>query len=114
MKPILFLLLTTLLFLTSCADNKKVIVSAEESIYLTPEIMCGTVEFTDGCGPKTDTLIRFGLALIHHMTYEDAAYTFDKVIESDPDCFWGHWGKAMTFIHPLWPDVPTEDQMKMG
>lgn len=99
--------------LAACAD-KKVVVSAEKSLFLTPEVMCGTVEFTDGCGPKTDTLIRFGLALIHHMTYDDAAYTFDQVIGADPDCFWGHWGKAMTYIHPLWPDVPSEEQMESG
>ncbi len=32
----------------------------------------------------------------------------------DPDCFWGHWGKAMTFIHPLWPDVPSSSRMTQG
>ena len=48
------------------------------------------------------------------MTYEDAEYTFDKVIELDKDCFWGHWGKAMTYIHPVWPDVPSEERMDRG
>lgn len=114
MKLIFFPLLTLVILLTSCTEKKATVTVEAQSPYLTPEIMCGTVEFTDGCGPKTDTLIRFGLALIHHMTYEDAAYTFDKVIEADPDCFWGHWGKAMTFIHPLWPDVPSDEQMDMG
>lgn len=100
------------LFLISCTGKKDT--ADAQNIYLTPEIMCGTVQFTDGCGEKTDTLIRFGLALIHHMTYEDAAYTFDQVIKNDPDCFWGPWGKAMTYIHPLWPDAPTEEQMESG
>ena len=76
--------------------------------------MCGTVQFTDGCGEKTDTLIRFGIALIHHMTYEDAGYNFDQVIKKDPDCFWGYWGKAMAYIHPLWPDVLSETEMESG
>ena len=111
MKP--FLSLSAFIILFACAD-KKVTINTVPSKYLTPEVMCGTVEFTDGCGAKTDTLIRFGLALIHHMTYEDAAYTFDQVIASDPDCFWGHWGKAMTYIHPLWPDQPTPEQMQSG
>ena len=97
---------------TSCSDQKKVEVN--ENAYLTPDILCGTVQFTDGCSPELDTLISFGFALIHHMTYEDAEYTFDKVIEKDPDCFWGHWGKAMTYIHPVWPDVPTEKRMQKG
>ena len=114
MKPILFPLLAAMLLVYACAEKKETVTVEAESPYLTPETMCGTVEFTDGCGPKTDTLIRFGLALIHHMTYEDAAYTFDKVIETDPDCFWGHWGKAMTFIHPLWPDAPSEEQLNLG
>jgi hypothetical protein len=76
--------------------------------------MCGTVQFSDGCSPKLDTLIGFGIALIHHMTYDDAEYTFNKVIESDKDCFWGYWGKAMTYIHPLWPDIPDEKTLNDG
>ena len=83
-------------------------------VYLTPDIMCGTVQFEDGCGQAVDSLIRFGLALIHHMTYDDAEMVFQQVIDQDPDCFWGHWGKAMTFIHPLWPDQPSEDKLKRG
>jgi tetratricopeptide (TPR) repeat protein len=48
------------------------------------------------------------------MTYDDAEYTFNKVIESDKDCFWGYWGKAMTYIHPLWPDIPDEKTLNDG
>ena len=99
------------LFSLSCSDQK---VSDVQRAYLTPEIMCGTVQFSDGCSPKLDTLIGFGIALIHHMTYEDAEYTFNKVIETDPDCFWGYWGKAMTYVHPLWPDVPDKDVLNDG
>ena len=92
------------LILVSCSkeENKNV-----ERSFLTPETLCGTVTFKDGCSPKLDTLISFGFALLHHMTYDDAEYTFNKVIESDPDCFWGYWGKAMSYIHPLWPDAPS-------
>jgi tetratricopeptide (TPR) repeat protein len=113
MKSTKFLLLvTTWMLLNSCTDKKT---SPEtQNIYLTPSVMCGTVQFTDGCGPASDTLIRFGLALLHHMTYEDARYTFEQLIEKDPDCFWGYWGKAMSYIHPLWPDMPTEQEMESG
>jgi len=111
MKPILFFVLPLLLS-TSC--KQKDIAETSQSIFLTPEVMCGTVQFTDGCGEKTDTLIRFGIALIHHMTYEDAAYNFEQVIKKDPDCFWGYWGKAMSYIHPLWPDVLSEAEMESG
>ena len=77
-------------------------------------VMCGTVQFTDGCSPSIDSLIQFGLALIHHMTYDDAEYNFNKVIKRDPDCFWGHWGRAMTYIHPVWPDQPPKERMRRG
>jgi hypothetical protein len=100
-----------ILFSLSCSDQK---VSETQKIYLTPDIMCGTVQFSDGCSPKLDTLIAFGIALIHHMTYDDAEYTFNKVIELDKDCFWGYWGKAMTYIHPLWPDIPDEKTLSDG
>jgi hypothetical protein len=96
----------------SCQENK--VSSVQQRDYLTPEIMCGTVQFADGCSPKLDTLIGFGIALIHHMTYEDAEHTFSKVIEMDPDCFWGYWGKAMTYVHPLWPDIPSKDLLNDG
>ncbi|MBP1683740.1 MAG: hypothetical protein H6Q27_1307, partial [Ignavibacteriaceae bacterium] len=95
----------------SCSDQK---VSDTQKTYLTPDIMCGTVQFSDGCSPKLDTLVAFGIALIHHMTYDDAEYTFNKVIELDKDCFWGYWGKAMTYIHPLWPDIPDSKMLNDG
>jgi tetratricopeptide (TPR) repeat protein len=98
-------------FFITCSDQK---VSEAQKTYLTPDIMCGTVQFSDGCSPKLDTLIAFGIALIHHMTYDDAEYTFNKVIELDKDCFWGYWGKAMTYIHPLWPDIPDEKTLNDG
>lgn len=107
------LCIPVILLLVSCQE-KKVSDAEMQRAFLSPDILCGTVQFTDGCGASTDSLIRFGLALIHHMTYEDAAYTFSNVIEKDPDCFWGYWGKSMTYIHPLWPDVPSEKEMEDG
>jgi len=109
--PLVVLIFISFLFSLSCSDQK---VSESQKTYLTPDIMCGTVQFSDGCSPKLDTLIAFGIALIHHMTYEDAEYTFDQVIELDKDCFWGYWGKAMTYIHPLWPDVPDSALLEKG
>lgn len=97
-----------------CRNDKIVEQQDPESVFLSPDVMCGTVQFADGCGGETDSLLRFGLALLHHMTYDDAEYIFDQVIKEDNDCFWGHWGKAMTFIHPLWPDMPPDEKMKQG
>jgi len=108
----LLIFLSGLFFLLSCSDEK--VSELPQITYLTPEVLCGTVQFSDGCSPELDSLIRFGFALIHHMTYDNADYTFSRVIDIDPDCFWGHWGKAMTYIHPLWPDVPNEERMEIG
>ena len=107
--PVTLFLLSFLLI--SCADQK---VPDKQRAYLTPETLCGTVQFSDGCSPKLDTLIAFGIALIHHMTYEDAEYTFNQVLDLGKDCFWGYWGIAMTFIHPLWPDVPDSALLEKG
>jgi tetratricopeptide (TPR) repeat protein len=110
-SSLVVLIFISFLFQLSCSEQK---VSDTQKTYLTPDIMCGTVQFSDGCSPKLDTLIAFGIALIHHMTYDDAEYTFNKVIELDKDCFWGYWGKAMTYIHPLWPDIPDEKTLNDG
>jgi tetratricopeptide (TPR) repeat protein len=76
--------------------------------------VCGTVQFSDGCSEELDKDISYGLALVHHMTFEDAEVVFTKVIEADSNCFWGHWGKALTYIHPLWNDPPSEERLKDG
>jgi tetratricopeptide (TPR) repeat protein len=78
-------------------------------------VPCGTVQLAEGCGDKKlDSFIAYGIALVHHMTFDEAEKVFDEVRQADPDCFWGHWGKALTFIHPLWPDAPDEAHLKSG
>ena len=104
MKNVTAFLLVMLLIL-SCSEGTK------STKVIT---VCGTVSLSEGCGDETDSLIAYGIALIHHMTYAEAEGVFDQVIEKSPDCFWGYWGKAMTFIHPLWPDVTSEEHLKEG
>jgi len=108
--PSVVLIFISFLISLSCTDQK---VSETQKTYLTPDIMCGTVQFSDGCSPKLDTLIAFGIALIHHMTYDDAEYTFNKVL-SWIRLLLGILGKAMTYIHPLWPDIPDEKTLNDG
>ncbi len=107
-------LMTPLYFACDTSPSEKAETDIVQVPFLTPDILCGTVQFSDGCGTEMDSLISFGLALVHHMTYDDAEHIFDQVIKTDPDCFWGHWGKALTYIHPLWPDEPSESQMQRG
>ncbi|NND30978.1 MAG: hypothetical protein HKN76_00215, partial [Saprospiraceae bacterium] len=107
----LFILLPAMcLPLITCQQSRNEILLAT----ITPREMCGTVQFSDGCGEQMDSSIAYGIALIHHMTFEEAEPIFDKIRSEDPDCFWGHWGKAMSFIHPLWPDQPSAEQLEQG
>ncbi|WP_224997578.1 hypothetical protein [Cesiribacter sp. SM1] len=117
-SPVTYIFILTITGVMLCACTQK---PEKEQVLLLGEVpvlgdmpQCGTVQFSDGCGERTDTLISYGLALVHHMTYTEAESIFDQVIAENPECFWGHWGKALTFIHPVWPDTPSEEQLKMG
>ena len=72
----------------------------------------GTVAFDTSCQAADD--VRLGLALLHHMTYAEAARTFQRVGTEDPSCVMAPWGVAMSYLHPLWPDVPTPEQLDRG
>lgn len=74
----------------------------------------GTVDFPVSCSEAASENMRRGLALLHHMTYDGAAASFRLATEADPNCAMAYWGIAMTFIHPIWPDIPSEARMKEG
>ncbi len=74
----------------------------------------GSVHFPASCNETASKNTEQGLALLHHMTYEGARAAFVAAIESDSDCAMGYWGQAMTFIHPLWSDPPSEADFKRG
>ena len=91
----------------SCTPKKEAIIIGDIPV-------CGTVQFSDGCSPELDKAISYGIALVHHMTFEEADTVFAKVMAADSSCFWGPWGKALTFIHPLWNDPPSKDKLEEG
>lgn len=74
----------------------------------------GTVDFPVSCSDAARPHIERGLALLHHMTYVGARDEFADATEADPDCAMGYWGQAMTFIHPLWSDPPSESEFEEG
>jgi len=74
----------------------------------------GTVHFEPGCTEAANEHAVRGLTLLHHMTYLEARDAFVAATEADPQCTAGYWGQAMTIIHPLWPDVPTEEGLLRG
>lgn len=74
----------------------------------------GSVAFPVSCSEDAGTEMRLGLALLHNMTYEDAGAAFERAAAADAGCGLAHWGSAMTLVHPLWPDVPTPEQLARG
>jgi len=69
----------------------------------------GSVRFEPECGKAANEHAVRGLTLLHHMTYLDASEAFVAATEADPTCTIGYWGQAMTLIHPVWPDAPTDE-----
>ena len=74
----------------------------------------GTVRFPASCNNDSKMYLDRGLALLHNMTYEDSRTEFAAAVILDPQCAMGYWGQAMTFIHPLWSDPPSETDFKKG
>ncbi len=74
----------------------------------------GSVVFPVSCSEPAAQDMRLGLALLHNMTYEMAERAFAAAADRDPDCVLAYWGMAMTYFHPLWPDVPSDDAGERG
>ncbi|MDJ0687058.1 MAG: hypothetical protein QNJ41_00970 [Xenococcaceae cyanobacterium MO_188.B32] len=74
----------------------------------------GTVRFPVSCNELAHQHTERGLALLHHMTYEDARARFALATKADPECAMGYWGQAMSYIHPLWSDPPSRENFVKG
>ncbi len=74
----------------------------------------GTVRFITSCNRDAQPLLERGLALLHHMTYDQADADFRSAAQLDRDCAMAYWGSAMTFVHPLWPDSVPADKLAAG
>jgi len=69
----------------------------------------GEVDFPISCASEAQASFDTGLALLHHMMYEQAAGHFETAAEMDAACAMAHWGVAMTQLRPLWaPPTATE------
>ena len=86
--------------------------NAEQSLFDADEL--GTVNLPVSCNEVAAAGMEHGLALLHHMAYTEANLVFQTVLEEDPSCGMGYWGRAMTLIHPIWPDTPTEAELDQG
>ncbi len=74
----------------------------------------GVIHFPTSCDPAAQADLERGLALLHHMNYERSELAFRSAGEDDPECALAHWGVAMTWVHPLWPDTVTPEKRAAG
>lgn len=101
------------LILVSCgkSEQSEVPVAMPFDLVKTP---VGDVRFPVGCNAEAAPLVERGVALLHHMMYDEARFVFGMADDRDPNCAMAYWGQAMSLIHPLWPDVPTAPQYERG
>ena len=113
--------LVALLILTACGGESRER-SARDTDQPVTEVEAtdvdgsrlGTVLVVGTCSEAAEGHLERGLALLHSMTYEEAARGFAAATEVDPDCAMGYWGQAMTIVHPLWSDPPSEEAYQRG
>lgn len=74
----------------------------------------GRVDFETSCEPAAQERFGTGLALLHHMMYEQAEAEFVAAAEADDTCAMAHWGVAMSVIHPLWGERPSDEAFEKG
>jgi hypothetical protein len=52
--------------------------------------------------------------LLHSMWFEAAEHAFGDVLQSDPDCAIGHWGRALTLVGNLASGSPSRNSLAEG
>jgi tetratricopeptide (TPR) repeat protein len=105
--------LSIALMVAACGPEAQPIESTASYFDLL-ETPVGDVDFPVGCGAEAATLVERGVALLHHMMYEEANFVFGMADDKDPDCAMAYWGQAMALIHPLWPDIPSATEHERG
>lgn len=74
----------------------------------------GKVEMQTSCSQASQQNFYTGLALMHHMMYEQAEQEFAAAAQANPDCAMAQWGIAMSYIHPLWGERPSDENLQKG
>lgn len=102
------------LALVACSKQQQQTEVSGATFFDLLETPVGDVDFPVGCNAKAAPLVERGVALLHHMMYDEAKFVFGMADDADPDCAMAYWGLAMTYLHPLWPDVPTPEALEQG
>jgi tetratricopeptide (TPR) repeat protein len=73
----------------------------------------GDVDFPVTCSDEATAHFDRGIALLHSFGYSRARRSFEMAAAVDPECAIGHWGIAMTRLHPLW-NPPNQEALEAG
>ena len=104
-------LLTTLLCIATCSAFASDF--SEQPSTAIGDYM-GTIQFPVNGNEEAKKHVERGVKLLHHMTYREADKEFAAAIEADPSCALAYWGRAMSIVHPVWPDLPSGNQLNAG
>lgn len=74
----------------------------------------GAIEFSVSGDPAAQRHVIRGVKLLHHMMYPEADREFARAVGIDGRCALAYWGRAMSILHPLWPDAPNEAELVNG
>ncbi|HEX2220131.1 MAG TPA: tetratricopeptide repeat protein [Gemmatimonadales bacterium] len=74
----------------------------------------GAAHFEISCSPAAQAAFDRAVALLHHMTYQEARAGFQRTAALDPRCAMAHWGVAMTLFQPLWSTRPSPADIRRG
>lgn len=102
-----------LLVLAGCQGDPDVVETGDARFDLL-DTPVGDVDFPVSCNGDAAELVERGVALLHHMMYDEARMVFAMARNTDTNCAMASWGEAMTIIHPLWPDTPTAEELARG
>ena len=109
-----FFLIAIAGLLSACASDTGSNVASEGQSGDEASARTIVVDFPVSCDAAVQDDFNAAVDAVHNMTYNVARTKFMSILESDPDCGMAHWGVGMTYIHPLWSDQPTEEQMQDG
>jgi tetratricopeptide (TPR) repeat protein len=105
MRPFTSLTVTFLCFAVATALPTQ----AQHDHHRHHEQSYGTVQFATSCSSEAQAHFDAGLALLHHMMYEQARPHFEEAAAADPGCAIAYWGVAMSQLNPLWaPPSPQQ------
>jgi len=107
---------SSLLLLVVACTQQEDNIQREDSIVSHDEQgeALGRVDFQAACSEASARQFDRGLALKHHMMYEQARATFRDIVEREPGCAMAQWGVAATYFQPLWPERPDEAALALG